>query len=113
MCESPSEYRDLADPEIEIKDVPLLVCPACRHCHLPTEVIRRLAVILDMAFEQAEEEGLSVIRWTFTRTGHPALGGLPDPVRDSFACLRELLLRERWLLQVAREAVCEPPYTFH
>jgi hypothetical protein len=69
MCESPTDYCDFASPEIEIVDVPVLVCSACGLCHLPTEVIRRLAVILDVALARADEDGLGAIRWNFTEGG--------------------------------------------
>ena len=111
--ETATEFQDLCGPAVEILDVPVFVCDVCGACHMPREVIGRLAVILDHAQEQAADEGLAQICWVFTQSGPPGLGALSGPVRDCFDGLHDILVRERQLLEAAQQAVYEIPVSFH
>ena len=104
MSESSADLWDLGRPSVTIIGVPGFICDACGACHFPSDVLRRLRIIVLAAKDRAEEDDIAALSWDFTADGPPTLGSLPQPLRSSMTSLRQLLSVERRLAQASQEA---------
>jgi hypothetical protein len=113
MTELTGDFVALGGPSVTILDVPALRCDSCGAFRLAEHVLGRLSIIVEKAVRHGQRHGLAGVRWSFTPSGPPEIGGMPSDVRDSFAALRELIAHERRKVEMIKRLGRETPRWFH
>ncbi len=98
------EFRELRGTEIAVLDVPARICFGCGTAAFTSDVMRRLAVILEAAADVADAEGRHNLVWTYTATGPPEFGELGTEMRQALASLSDALWTESRLMEATARA---------